>query len=134
MLQPLVSWFEENQRPLPWRATYDPYHVWVSEVMLQQTQVETALPYYERFIREFPTIQSLALAGQLIKAPAYPDAVVAREKQRAGDSDIGRLAFPSFLRSIATPSSKHFSATTPRSALSSLGNRQRSTPRMEQHW
>ena len=50
MLQPLVRWFEENQRPLPWRASYDPYHVWVSEVMLQQTQVETALPYYERFI------------------------------------------------------------------------------------
>lgn len=64
MLRPLVSWFEENQRPLPWRATYDPYHVWVSEVMLQQTQVETALPYYERFIREFPTIQSLARADE----------------------------------------------------------------------
>jgi A/G-specific adenine glycosylase len=64
MLQQLVSWFEENRRPLPWRATYDPYHVWVSEVMLQQTQVETALPYYERFIREFPTIESLALADE----------------------------------------------------------------------
>ena len=64
MLQPLVSWFEENQRALPWRATYDPYHIWVSEVMLQQTQVETALPYYERFIREFPTIESLAQADE----------------------------------------------------------------------
>jgi A/G-specific adenine glycosylase len=64
VLQPLVRWFEENQRPLPWRATYDPYHVWVSEVMLQQTQVETALPYYERFIREFPTVESLALADE----------------------------------------------------------------------
>ncbi|HYR86174.1 MAG TPA: A/G-specific adenine glycosylase [Terriglobia bacterium] len=64
MIQPLVSWFQENQRSLPWRISYDPYHVWVSEVMLQQTQVETALPYYERFIREFPNIEALASAGE----------------------------------------------------------------------
>jgi A/G-specific adenine glycosylase len=64
VLQQLVSWFEENQRPLPWRQTYEPYHVWVSEVMLQQTQVETALPYYDRFIREFPRIESLAKADE----------------------------------------------------------------------
>ncbi len=62
MLEPLIHWFNENQRPLPWRVSYDPYHVWVSEVMLQQTQVETALPYYERFIREFPSIEDLARA------------------------------------------------------------------------
>ena len=54
MLARLISWFEENQRPLPWRVSYHPYQVWISEVMLQQTQVETALPYYERFIREIP--------------------------------------------------------------------------------
>jgi A/G-specific adenine glycosylase len=64
VLQPLVSWFEENQRPLPWRVTYDPYHVWISEVMLQQTQVETALPYYERFISAFPTLGALARADE----------------------------------------------------------------------
>jgi A/G-specific adenine glycosylase len=64
VLKALVSWFEENQRPLPWRSTYDPYHVWVSEVMLQQTQVETALPYYERFIRELPTLEALAVADE----------------------------------------------------------------------
>src|SRR6185436_2007758 len=64
VLQQLVNWFNENQRPLPWRASYDPYHVWVSEVMLQQTQVETALPYYERFIRELPSIESLARADE----------------------------------------------------------------------
>jgi A/G-specific adenine glycosylase len=62
VLKPLVSWFEEHQRPLPWRVSYDPFHVWVSEVMLQQTQVETALPYYERFIREFPNVEALAAA------------------------------------------------------------------------
>lgn len=64
MLDPLVNWFKENQRHLPWRITYDPYQVWVSEVMLQQTQVETALPYYERFIKEFPSIEHLAGAGE----------------------------------------------------------------------
>jgi A/G-specific adenine glycosylase len=64
VLKPLVSWFEENQRPLPWRATYDPYHVWISEVMLQQTQVETVLPYYERFISGLPTVDALARADE----------------------------------------------------------------------
>jgi A/G-specific adenine glycosylase len=64
VLEKLVSWFNENQRPLPWRISYDPYHVWVSEVMLQQTQVETALPYYERFIREFPSVEDLARADE----------------------------------------------------------------------
>jgi len=64
VLEPLINWFEENQRPLPWRASYDPYQVWISEVMLQQTQVETALPYYERFILEIPTIQALANATE----------------------------------------------------------------------
>jgi A/G-specific adenine glycosylase len=64
MHEDLVLWFKQNQRPLPWRITYDPYHVWVSEVMLQQTQVETALPYYERFLTALPTIQSLADADE----------------------------------------------------------------------
>jgi A/G-specific adenine glycosylase len=64
VLAQLISWFEENQRPLPWRASYDPYQVWISEVMLQQTQVETALPYFERFIQEFPTVHELAHAPE----------------------------------------------------------------------
>src|SRR4051794_5642950 len=64
MVSALVAWFEENQRALPWRAGYDPYQVWVSEVMLQQTQVETVLPYFERFITAFPTLSSLATARE----------------------------------------------------------------------
>jgi A/G-specific adenine glycosylase len=64
VLEQLVNWFKENQRLLPWRTSYDPYHVWISEVMLQQTQVETALPYYERFIREFPSVRHLGNADQ----------------------------------------------------------------------
>jgi A/G-specific adenine glycosylase len=56
----LVEWFLHHQRSLPWRRSRDPYGVWVSEVMLQQTGVETVVPYYERFMRRFPEIGDLA--------------------------------------------------------------------------
>jgi len=58
----LIGWFRQHRRDLPWRRTLDPYRIWVSEVMLQQTQVATALPYYERFVRRFPTVAALARA------------------------------------------------------------------------
>src|SRR6185295_16585864 len=64
MHEDLVRWFEANRRNLPWRSGYNPYHVWISEVMLQQTQVETVLPYFERFITKFPTLKSLASARE----------------------------------------------------------------------
>lgn len=60
----LLSWFEENKRPLPWREHYKPYEVWVSEIMLQQTQVKTVLPYFDRWMTAFPTIKSLAEAPE----------------------------------------------------------------------
>lgn len=56
----LLAWYEGHKRPLPWRNTRDPYAIWVSEVMLQQTRVNQALPYYQRFMAAFPTVQSLA--------------------------------------------------------------------------
>ncbi len=56
----LLSWFEENARDLPWRRTRDPWRVLVSEVMLQQIQVKRAVPFYERFLERFPTVQALA--------------------------------------------------------------------------
>lgn len=56
----LVKWFLVNQRNLPWRKNYDPYEVWVSEIMLQQTQVTTVLPYFERWMKSLPSIQSVA--------------------------------------------------------------------------
>lgn len=62
--QKLLQWFHKNARPLPWREKYLPYEVWVSEVMLQQTQVETALPYFDRWFKTFPTIESLANADE----------------------------------------------------------------------
>jgi len=57
---PLLAWYDQNHRKLPWRETSDPYAIWVSEVMLQQTQVKTVVPYYKRFLRTFPTIEDLA--------------------------------------------------------------------------
>jgi len=58
----LLQWYKRNARDFPWRKTKDPYAIWISEVMLQQTQVATVIPYYEKFMKTFPTIQSLAQA------------------------------------------------------------------------
>lgn len=58
------EWFPIHQRPLPWRIHYDPWHVWVSEVMLQQTRMDVVLPYHERLIRRFPSVTSLAAADE----------------------------------------------------------------------
>jgi len=58
----LLRWFEVNRRDLPWRRTRDPYRIWLSEVLLQQTRVETARAYYERFVHVFPDLRSLAQA------------------------------------------------------------------------
>lgn len=58
----IQSWFRKHQRDLPWRHSYDPYQVWVSEVMLQQTRMEVVLSYYDRFLERFPSVQRLAEA------------------------------------------------------------------------
>src|ERR1035437_7520592 len=58
----LLAWFAQNARDLPWRRTRDPYAIWVSEVMLQQTQVKTVLPYWERWMRALPNLATLAKA------------------------------------------------------------------------
>ncbi len=60
----LLDWFGVNARDLPWRRTRDPYAIWASEIMLQQTQVKTVIPYFERWMRTLPTIQSLAEAPE----------------------------------------------------------------------
>jgi len=59
----LLTWYAAHQRDLPWRRTRDPYHIWVAEVMLQQTQVATVIPYYERFLARFPIVEALAAAS-----------------------------------------------------------------------
>lgn len=62
--QALLTWFHTNKRALPWRETTDPYKIWVSEVMLQQTRVDTVIPYYEKFIERYPTLNDLAQAEE----------------------------------------------------------------------
>ena len=60
----LLAWYDNEKRDLPWRRTKNPYHIWVSEIMLQQTQVVTVIPYYERFLACF---QPLTLSPKLLK-------------------------------------------------------------------
>src|ERR1700674_86316 len=60
----LLGWFRQFQRNLPWRRTKNPYHIWLSEIMLQQTRVAAAIPYYERFLQRFPNVHALAAAPQ----------------------------------------------------------------------
>ena len=60
----LLAWYQKNARDLPWRKTRDPYAIWVSEIMLQQTRVETVIPYYQRWLARFPTVGSLADAEE----------------------------------------------------------------------
>ena len=58
----LLDWYERHRRDLPWRHTHDPYAIWVAEIMLQQTRVDTVLDYFERFLERFPTLTDLAMA------------------------------------------------------------------------
>lgn len=60
----LLKWYEKQKRPLPWRANKDPYRIWISEVMLQQTTVTAVIPYYERFLKAFPKLETLAKAQE----------------------------------------------------------------------
>ena len=60
----LLPWYDQNRRQLPFRGTRDPYAVWISEIMLQQTRTETVAGYYKRFMQRFPNVKSLAAAAQ----------------------------------------------------------------------
>ena len=60
LIAPLLTWFRSVRRPLPWRETKDPYRVWLSEIMLQQTRIEAVIPYYHRFLSEAPNVSALA--------------------------------------------------------------------------
>src|SRR5689334_2357725 len=64
LVAPLLEWFLRSARDLPWRRTLDPYAIWISEIMLQQTQVKTVIPYWTRWMQELPDIQALARAPQ----------------------------------------------------------------------
>ena len=64
LVDQLTLWFRETKRDLPWRQTYDPYHVWISEIMLQQTQMERGVSYFLRWIERFPTVEDVACAAE----------------------------------------------------------------------
>ena len=68
--QTILSWYDQGHRDLPWRRTQDPYRIWISEIMLQQTRAETVVSYYERFLARYPTVQDLTSAPEeeLLKA------------------------------------------------------------------
>jgi A/G-specific adenine glycosylase len=94
----LLRWYRANRRDLPWRRTRDPYAIWVSETMLQQTRVETVIPYYERFLERFPDVEALASAdmddvlGEWAGLGYYSRARNLRAAAREiADSHAGRL-------------------------------------------
>ena len=60
----LLTWFRAHQRDLPWRSSRNSYGIWVAEVMLQQTRIAAVMPYYHRFLKSFPTVESLAAAHE----------------------------------------------------------------------
>lgn len=62
--QSLIAWFEKNKRDLPFRRTKDPYQIWISEIMAQQTRIAALIPYFERFTKQFPTVEALAAAEE----------------------------------------------------------------------
>jgi A/G-specific adenine glycosylase len=93
----LVRWFRRGARDLPWRRTRDPYAIWISEVMLQQTQIATVLPYYERWMKRFPDVRSLASAtldGVLKAWEGLGYYARARHLHQAA-REIARAGFPS---------------------------------------
>ena len=74
-----IQWYEQEKRNLPWRYNRDPYRIWISEIMLQQTRVDTVIDYFYRFMEWFPTIEELANAFKsmgvpwlLLKSPKHP--------------------------------------------------------------
>src|SRR5690349_7860481 len=67
----LLAWYRVHQRPLPWRKTKDPYRIWVSEIMLQQTRVAAVLEHYKRFLKGFPTLRHLAAADEAAVLTAW---------------------------------------------------------------
>ena len=97
LTEPLLVWFRQNARDLPWRRTEDPYRIWVSEIMLQQTRVAVVLGYYARFLEAFPSVEALAVAPEdrlmkLWEGLGYYSR--ARNLQRAAKAVVEMGGFP----------------------------------------
>lgn len=101
----LLAWYEKNKRALPWRQTRDPYRIWLAEILLQQTRVETALPYYTKFLARFPDVFALAHASLDAVLKTWEGAgyyARARNSHRAAQELVEqyRGAFPKEIREI----------------------------------
>lgn len=98
--QRLIDWYRSVRRDLPWRRTNDPYRIWVSEIMLQQTRVAAVIPYYERFLTKFPTVEALADAPEQEVLAAWSGLGYysrARNLQRAAQRIVELREFPQHL-------------------------------------
>ena len=105
MAEPLIDWYRSNKRDLPWRNNPTPYHVWVSEIMLQQTRVEAVKPFYARFLNELPDIKSLAEAEEdkilkLWEGLGYYNRVRNMQKAAQQVMDIHNGQFPADYEAI----------------------------------
>ncbi|MBQ5548034.1 MAG: A/G-specific adenine glycosylase, partial [Prevotella sp.] len=101
----ILQWFRENGRDLPWRETRDPYAIWLSEIILQQTRIEQGRPYWERFMRRWPTVQDLAAASEdevLREWQGLGYYSRARNLYAAAKQIVDRGGFPSTLAEIRT--------------------------------
>jgi len=99
----LLAWYDRSARSLPWRRTCDPYRIWVSEIMLQQTRVAAVLPYYERFLERFPDVESLAEASEPEVLAAWSGLGYysrARNMLKAARQIVERCGFPRDYESI----------------------------------
>jgi len=99
----LIRWYEKGKRDLPWRRTRDPYAIWISEIMLQQTRVAAVIPYYERFLRRFPDAQALAEISEAELLRMWSGLgyyTRARNVQRAARQIVEQKKFPNDWDSI----------------------------------
>ena len=105
--QRLLDWYDHSGRDLPWRRDHDPYRVWVSEIMLQQTRVAAVIEHYKRFLRRYPTVQKLAAAREVAVLAAW--------------SGLGYYRRARMLHAAAKRVSKQFAGQLPRSAEELVG-------------
>ena len=110
----LLAWFHRSARRLPWRETKDPYAIWISEIMLQQTRVEAVIPYFESFLRRFPTVAALAAAPEEELLTAWSGLGYysrAPNLQRAAQMVVERRGFPeSYDEILALPAIGEYTA------------------------